>query len=246
MGTSRRERIIATALDILGAEPRGLSTGELLAKVKAKLNDEKRGVHTALMNYVKQADSALYQPARGWFKAKDSQCDEQPPPVRSEEVRERVAEAVFYEPFADWLVEGPESCTKAITVGGSMMKDKFGTPDVVGVFRPSYDDIISFPMEIVSAEIKVSEDSLITAFGQACSYKLFSHKSYIVIPHTAPQADIDRLDSLCMIFGIGLVLFNSTSPANPNFQIRTRAGRHDPDMFYVNQKLRLIGDKLLR
>jgi hypothetical protein len=143
-------------------------------------------------------------------------------------------------------MEGPEACTKAIPVGGAMMKDKFGTPDVIGVYRPSYDDIIQFPMEIVSAEIKVSGDSLITAFGQACSYKLFSHKSYIVVPKTAPQSDIDRLDSLCLIFGIGLVVFNPSSPEDPDFEIRTRTTKHDPDMFYVNEKIKRIGDQLLK
>jgi len=37
-----------------------------------------------------------------------------------------------------------------------------------------------------------------------------------------------------MLFGIGLVLFE-LNPEEPAFQIRVRAQRYLPDMFYVNE-----------
>ena len=43
-------------------------------------------------------------------------------------------------------------------------------------------DIIQAPVEIVAAEIKLDMAQLVTAFGQACAYCLFAHKSYLVIP----------------------------------------------------------------
>ncbi len=116
---------------------------------------------------------------------------------------------------------------------------------MIGVLKPKPTDIFPFPMEIVSAEIKVDTYGLITAFGQACSYKLFSHKSYIVIPNKSPQSDIARLDSLCLIFGIGLILFDAQSPQEPKFSIKTRATLHQPDMFYVNKHIREIANELL-
>ncbi|HEY9229901.1 MAG TPA: hypothetical protein VIP11_24835 [Gemmatimonadaceae bacterium] len=109
---------------------------------------------------------------------------------------------------------------------------------------PRKSDIVKFPTEIVSAEIKLDTQGLITAFGQACSYKLFSHKTHIVVPSTASEDDIARLDALCLIFGIGLVLFDATAPSDPKFDIRVRAMRHEPDMFYVNQNMRIIDDEL--
>jgi hypothetical protein len=157
----------------------------------------------------------------------------------------RLKEEEFYEPFATWLVEDLEECTKAISVGGSKFKDKWGTPDVIGVLKPRPTDIFPFPMEIVSVEIKIDTSGLITAFGQACAYKLFSHKSYIVVPANSPVGDISRLDSLCLIFGLGLILFNSQNPQEPNFSIKTRAVSHQPDMFYVNKHIREIADELL-
>jgi hypothetical protein len=85
---------------------------------------------------------------------------------------------------------------------------------------------------------------LITAFGQACSYKIFSHKSYIVVPNESLDEDLTRLDALCRIFGIGLILLDSTSPKQPGFEIRVRAAKHEPDMFYVNRYMKLIEDDL--
>jgi hypothetical protein len=102
------------------------------------------------------------------------------------------------------------------------------------------------PAEIVSVEIKLDFAGLITAFGQACAYKLFSHKSYIVVPASSPQADISRLDSLCMIFGISLIVFDANNPKEPNFRIQTRAARHEPDMFYVNKHIKEVANAFLR
>ena len=128
--------------------------------------------------------------------------------------------------------------------GGNAFKDKWGTPDVIGIREPKKSDIIQFPTEIISAEIKLDSASLITAFGQACAYRLFSHKSYIVVPTDSPEDDIARLDTLGRIFGIGLILFNVSDPKTLNFEIRVRAAKHEPDMFYVNRCMKLIEDEL--
>jgi hypothetical protein len=85
---------------------------------------------------------------------------------------------------------------------------------------------------------------LITAFGQACAYKLFSHRSYIVVPSESQEEDIARLDVLCRTLGLGLILFDASDPATPYFQIRVRAARHEPDMFYLNKYMRLVEDEL--
>ena len=46
---------------------------------------------------------------------------------------------------------------------------------MIGIREPKKSDIIKFPTEIVSAEVKIDSAGLITAFGQACAYRLFSH-----------------------------------------------------------------------
>lgn len=121
-----------------------------------------------------------------------------------------------------------------------------GTPDVVGIRESKRSDIVPFPTEIIAAEIKTDSAGLITAFGQACAYKIFSHKSYIVIPADFLFEDITRLDTLCRQFGIGLILFDNSNAEDPSFEIRARAVKHEPDMFFVNRNLKLIEDKLFK
>ena len=242
----QKDQIIKAAIEILRKTPQGMRTGEFTAKIRERLPGYplKGGIHGTVLKYARGQDAEIYQPARGWFRHKDfhptSETDDPPQPAR-----ERALESAFYQPFADWLVEDLEECTKAVAVGGAKLKDKWGTPDVIGIYEPPFDAILKFPIEIVSVEIKVSGEGLITAFGQACSYRLFSHKSYIAIPRTASAEDRDRLEALCLLFGIGLVLFDSASPLHPDFDIRTRASKHEPDMFYANEKIRHIGKELL-
>jgi hypothetical protein len=64
------------------------------------------------------------------------------------------------------------------------------------------------------------------------------------VPEQSTPEDIDRLDSLCIISGIGLILFDAKNQQAPRFQIRVRAAKHEPDAFYVNQNIKLLADSL--
>jgi hypothetical protein len=56
--------------------------------------------------------------------------------------------------------------------------------------------------------------------------------------------DVDRLDTLARIFGIGVILFEATNPAELAFDIRVRASNHEPEMFYVNRYMKVVEDQL--
>jgi hypothetical protein len=243
---TNKEQIIAKALELLKDAPQGIRYSDLVARISAALPQiPKNTIHGTVWNLEAQLPAQVVKPARGLYV--DARY-RQPMVVEPEAVPaspvEKVKEERFYEPFADWLVNELEECTKAIPVGGNVFRDKWGTPDVIGVREPRKSDIIKFPTEIVSAEVKLDPTGLITAFGQACAYRLFSHKSYLVVPMDAPEDDIARLDTLARIFGIGLILFDGKNPKLPAFGIRVRAVRLEPDMFYVNRCMKFIEDDL--
>jgi hypothetical protein len=73
-----------------------------------------------------------------------------------------------------------------------------GTPDVIGTYKPLASNLIKFPIEIVSAEIKIDPQAPVVAFGQSVAYRLFSTKTYIAMPNTLAEQDQDRLESLCI------------------------------------------------
>jgi len=241
---TRREKIIAKAIEILKSSPNGVRYSDLVRKISEEFSEiPVNTIHGTVWNLETRVPAEIYKPARGLFRHltfREEISEEKKPPSEIEEIREMD----FYEPFARWLVDEVEECTKAIPLGGNKFKDKWGTPDVIGKREPRRSDIVKAPIEIVSAEIKADTKDLITAFGQACSYKLFSHKSYMVIPKNSSESDISRLDALCLIFGIGLVLFDSSNPGDPKFEIRVRPLRHEPDMFYVNTYMKMVEKEL--
>jgi len=186
----------------------------------------------------------IYKADRGLFRHVSFRETQAAPEEPLQPTPPEIGEEDFYQPFADYLVNELEECTKAIRLGGNTFRDKWGTPDVIGIKKPKPSDIVKPEVVIVSAEIKVDSAGLITAFGQACAYKTFSHKVYMVIPKNSSEEDKSRIESLCLIFGIGLILFDSTNTENPQFEIRVRPLKHEPDMFYVNKYMRMIETEL--
>lgn len=242
---TRRERIQQRALELLDSAPRGIRYSELVNQVHASYPDfPKNTIYGNVWNLDAVFPEKVYKAARGLFRSTAYREAEPEPETAPPTTSQITAEESFYEPFADWIVQELEECTKAVALGGNRFRDKWGTPDVLGIREPRRSDIIALPMEIVSAEIKIDKSGLITAFGQACAYKTFSHKSYIVIPIDSLPEDIARIDVLCRTMGLGLILFNAANAEEPDFEIRVRAAAHDPDMFYVNKYMKLVESQL--
>ena len=149
-----------------------------------------------------------------------------------------LTEQDFYPSFADWLVENDEASV-AIELGGSSLGGKWGTPDVLGVLKPRAQDIFRFEPQIVAAEIKATPSQPVVAFGQAVAYRLFAHKSYIVVPNNTSEDDMGRLKALCSIHGAGLVTF-ALDVDTPDYTIVVLPAQASPDMFYVNTMLKRL------
>jgi hypothetical protein len=243
---TQKERISTKAVQFLEKEPRGLRCSELIRLMRQELPDIKEAaLHWKIPNLHIYRPQEIYKPARGLFRhTKFRETDVEHDIAIAEAPKRRGREEDFYKSFAEYIVDELEECTKAIPLGGNCFKDKWGTPDVVGVLRAKESDIVKFLAEIVSAEVKTDSNALITAFGQACSYRLFSHKVYLVIPNSVSESDLAQLDALCRVFGLGLILFNAENPGEPSYQIRVRATKHEPDMFYANRNLKIVEDDL--
>jgi len=247
--------ICQKVMEIIEAHPEGIRHGDLVAKIHDALPQLNPNIVSGLIYDLNRiCPDLIYKPARGVYRhvsfreEEEQELSKEEGTVEKPGIHETVPmkEEDFYKPFADWLVNAVEECTRAIPLGGNRFRDKWGTPDVIGKRESRMSDIVKMPTEIISAEIKTDSKNLITAFGQACSYKLFSHKSYIVVPKDSGQEDLSRLDALCLIFGIGLVLFDNQNPEEPGFDIRVRPLKHEPDMFYVNKYMKLVERELWR
>jgi hypothetical protein len=237
------QRILRRAVELLALYPDGLRYSELTRLIaESDPSFKPNTIHGNIWNLDARLSDKIYKPSRGLFRLVSFQ-DEATDQLREElitPIPPQVREEDFYAPFADWLVNEVEDCTTAIPLGGNRFRDTWGTPDVVGKRESKRSDILQAPVEIVSAEIKTETSQLVTAFGQACAYNLFSHKTYLVVPKSSPEDEIARLDSLAQVFGIGLVLFDVSNPEVPSFEIRVRPRRGYPDLFYANKYMKLL------
>ena len=243
---SKQDNIRNKALQLLEKTPNGLRFTDLRDSIENELKEKTNTINGSIWDLDATFPDLVYKPERGLFRHTKFRSNE----ITARETlatpkgANKIREFDFYKPFANWLEqEGLEDCTKAITLGGNKFGDKWGTPDVIGINKSRESDIIKHQHEIISAEIKTDNTQLITAFGQACAYRLFSNKIYIVIPKSAPDADIVRIDTLCRMYGIGLVLFN-TDPENLVFEVRVRPVKFEPDMFYVNNYMKIVEKEL--
>lgn len=241
-----RQQITNVAETILKSHPDGLRWGQLMSQAKKKLplippNTIAGNMHALVDREPKKFIKTQKLGERAKYKLREYASDIDDSSISSpKKIRD---ETRFYRAFADYLENGesdshPPECTKAYVVGGgSRKRGKWGTPDVVGVFKKSHEERVEFPHEIVSAEIKDKGGDIIEGFGQACTYRLFSHKTYLVIPRLGNETNEARLESLCLVFGIGLVYFDSQQEEidDSMFTVKLPAQRHSPNMFYVNK-----------
>lgn len=253
-----RQQIQGNARAILEAEPTGIRWGELLKRIHDAAPDTpQNSIHGALQVLFSSAQD-IEKVARGTYQlsryvqAEDAAASAHEAEVAAAPVassgtrRETLTEQDFYASFAEWLEDNDEA-THAAPLGGSSLGGKWGTPDVIGVLKPRAQDIFKYEPQIVTAEIKAVPGQPVVAFGQAVAYRLFSHKSYIVVPNATTSDDMSRLKALCSIHGVGLVTFELDKAA-PDYVVVVLPVNAAPDMFYVNamlERLKATEPKLL-
>jgi hypothetical protein len=238
MAKLKGKEIQKLAKTIIVESPGGIRYSTLVDKV-SQLTPEtpKNTIHGSVWNLDSLFPNEIIKPSRGLFTAVGATENDTVVVGNTEQVAStgaKIKESDFYEPFAQWLKNDLGEVTDVAPLGGAGLKSKWGTPDVVGIYKSRASDLIKFPLEIVSVEMKIDPQAPVVAFGQAIAYRLFSSKTYIAMPTSLTETDQSRLESLCMLFGVGLVLFDLNKDA-PAFSIRVRAQRFSPDMFYVNE-----------
>ena len=218
------------AASIVQQHPGGIRFTELRNEIAAQHPETPRNtIQGSIWDLESRKPTEVLKPSRGVYAPAGSEtvATTQLPPTT-------LRESDFYELFAHFLKTELQEATEAFALGGAGLSGKWGTPDVVAVYKKLPSDRVAFFGEILAAEIKVNPYEFVTAFGQAVAYRLFAARSYIVMPSTMPDVDQARLDALCMLFGVGFILFD-LDKEQPNFRVQVRAQRYTPDMFYLNK-----------
>lgn len=254
---TKEQEVIVKAAEILKGFPRGLEAKNLKIELQKCLPSVKPNT---IEGYVWKLDRIsnvqISKSRRGFFVLKDYQSETNETVGlnskdaefhEDKDLSSHLQEELFYPKFAEYLMDGISECNSAVPFGDSRGGPKWGNPDVIGWFDIGK-AIFNQNPEIVSGELKKdsSWDKIVTGFGQACSYLLFSHKSYLAVPKQIKEEDRSRIESLCIIFGIGLIYFDKNNPEDPKFELRNRALRHEPNILYINERAKEISDALTK
>jgi len=243
---TNKKTVRKEALKILEATPEGMNYTDLRQKIADSTGIPLATVGREIWELGNDSPD-IVKPDAGWYQLrkyadKEEEVPSEDTPEQPAKKRARANEKAFYDDFADQLRVALGECTHAISLRSVNVRGKWLTPDVLGTYQFAKDfGFTAQPPRIVSAEIKARVDTneIFTGFGQACSYKIFSHKVYLAIPESTGKI-VPRISALCSLFGIGLVLFNSQNPDKPGWKVRNGATVNEPHYFYVKEVIERV------
>lgn len=239
---TKLEQVAEAAVELLRAAPGGLRYCDLVYQLGRRLPNHNSHMIQRAVGKLPQVCADVYKPWTGMYALRGV-FDERfaPPPKRS--VGHGIAERRFYDSFAEFI-GALERCDRCVAVGGNSLGDLWGTPDVMGRIAARYRALVPYGDTFVAGELKTGMGMTMRAFGQACAYRLFAHCVYIAMPQATLPAELERLELLCRMFGIGLVVFNDDAPDKPDYRLLQRARPGWPDMAVLNDKAELLKAEL--
>lgn len=238
---SKLDEIRKKAIEILERpeHKEGLRFANLVRKIAEETGNNINTINGSTYNMPNDIPDKIARPHKGLFILKknliniiDKESE------TSEKYSDCFNEDKVYEPAKEYLLSKGE-CTHIIITGGSIFGKKWGTPDLLGAIRVSTDAVYQPPIEIVAVEIKGNNYSPVEALGQAMAYKLFAHRTWLVLPETD---DIDRIEGIAMSANIGLVVFNYRNEQF-DFETLNRPTMGNPDAEEVNNILNILKEK---
>ena len=230
---SKKDDIRQKAVQIL-SRPENKSGMRFTALLNAVSNELEENLNTcngSLYNFPKECPEKVSRPYRGLFILKEN---EQYLKDLAElgVLDEKTSEADIYEPAKNYLL-GKEECSHAVVIGGNTFGKKWGTPDILGSIRASSDAVYQPALEIIAVEVKNAGYSPVEALGQAMAYKLFAHRTWLILPE---DSDLDRIEGIAMSANIGLISFTEGT-GGYSFTTLNRPVSGYPDFNEVNRTL---------
>src|SRR5579864_7891692 len=126
---------------IIAESPGGVRYGALVDKIRAESPETpKNTIAGSVWNLDALLPTAISKPSRGLFKPINAGGGDEAIVVGDPEqiapTGVKIHESEFYEPFADWLKNDLDEVTDVAPLGGAGMRSKWGTPNVIGVYKP--------------------------------------------------------------------------------------------------------------
>ena len=239
---SKKEDIRKKALEIMGRPEfkSGIRFSALVKKVVAETSENANTCNGSLWNLPKELPEKVSKPYRGLFILKENEKFLKDVVEQNlvQKQNTKLTENDIYQPARDYLLSR-EECTHAVVIGGNIFGKKWGTPDILGAIRTDSDAVYKPPLEIIAVEIKDEGYSPVEALGQAMAYKLFAHRTWLILPD---GSDLDRIEGIAISANIGLVSFSNVKDGFEFVTLNRPAAGH-PDFTEVNNILEELKEK---
>jgi hypothetical protein len=161
------QQIRSLARSIISTKPGGIRFSALVSEILARAPETLPGtIRTSIYNLDTLFPSEISKPSRGLFTPATESGTGGVVIGRTEQIAPtgiKIKESDFYQPFAGWLKDDLNEVIEVAPLGGAGLKSKWGTPDVVGTYKAVASNLIKFPTEIVSAEIKIDPQAPVVA-----------------------------------------------------------------------------------
>jgi hypothetical protein len=159
MAKLTRKQIKELAKSIIASNPGGIRFSSLVDQILQQ-NPEtpENKIHGSVRDLEKQFPQEVGKPRRGLYTPIGTKENVTISAGSTEQIAPTTG--VKVEPFAERLRNDLDEVTEVASLGGGGLKSKWGTPDVVGTYKKLPGNVIEFPVEIASAEIKINPPEL--------------------------------------------------------------------------------------
>jgi hypothetical protein len=148
------KQIKELAKSIIASNPGGIRFSSLVDQILQQ-NPEtpENTIHGSVRDLEKRFPQEVGKPRRGLYTPIGTKENDTVSAASTEQIAPTTG--VNVEPFAERLKNDLDEVTEVASLGGGGLKSKWGTPDVVGTYKKLPGNVIEFPVEIASAEIKI-------------------------------------------------------------------------------------------
>jgi hypothetical protein len=159
MAKLTRKQIKELAKSIIASNPGGIRSSSLVDQILQQNPETPANtIHGSVKDLEKQFPQEVGKPSRGLYTPIGTKESDTVSAGSTEKIAPTTG--VKVEPFAEWIKNDLDEVTELASLGVGGLKSKWGTPDVVGTYKKLPGNVIEFPVEIASAEIKIDPPEL--------------------------------------------------------------------------------------
>lgn len=241
-----KKQVLEKSLEILENHPGGIQARYLVKELKEKYfpNVPEVSIRTALIR-VLILHTQVEKLTNGYYILKKYLYGQSPESLPNSDdfrkITSKFNDRLICVLFTDFLINELKEATTAYNLCGKKPKREWFIPDILGINRFSNNLVNNQEIEIISIALSCDIGHLAFAVGRTVSYKIFSHRIYILVPSEVEnnEGKMNWLEIMTKKFGIGVVFYKKENH-QVDFKVIIKPKTGTPDPSYVADYLQSV------